>query len=185
YFASTNIKEIELYSDSPIRVDVDWDHPQVTGTRMSMNILSGEEFSFSGIETKFFDFLLGGDEGDMDEELLGKVFRLGVPVETSRSRFTVHLLQPGRVGAEVSFVMHHPSSLVERFSKAITVRPLYDYGSVLEVSLVTTVVEKGRDYVNALMDAFIEHGLDEKNRISENTLRFIDEQLFMVEDSLN
>src|SRR5690606_14513790 len=144
-----------------------------------------EEFSFSGIETKFFDFLLGGDEGDMDEELLGKVFRFGVPVETSRSRFTVHLLQPGRVGAEVSFVMHHPSILVERFSKAITVRPLYDYGSVLEVSLVTTVVEKGRDYVNALMDAFIEHGLDEKNRISENTLRFIDEQLFMVEDSLN
>src|SRR5690606_9932309 len=136
YFASTNIKEIELYSDSPIRVDVDWDHPQVTGTRMSMNILSGEEFSFSGIETKFFDFLLGGDEGDMDEELLGKVFRFGVPVETSRSRFTVHLLQPGKVGAEVSFVMHHPSSLVERFSKAITVRPLYDYGSVLEVSLV-------------------------------------------------
>src|SRR5690606_41543196 len=47
YFASTNIKEIELYSDSPIRVDVDWDLPQVTGARMSMNILSGEEFSFS------------------------------------------------------------------------------------------------------------------------------------------
>src|SRR5690606_2554411 len=43
YFASTNIKEIELYSDSPIRVEVDWGHPQVTGTRMSMNILSGEE----------------------------------------------------------------------------------------------------------------------------------------------
>ena len=185
YFASTNIKEIELYSHSPIRVEVDWNQPQVTGTRMSLNILSAEEFSFSGVETKFFDFLSGGDEGDMDGELLDRVFRFGELIETARSKFTVDLLHPGRAGTEVSFVLYHPTTLAERFSKAITVRPLYDYGSVLEVSLVTTVVEKGRDYVNALMDSFIEYDLDEKNRISENTLRFIDEQLFMVEDSLN
>lgn len=185
YFASTNIKEIELYTNSPIRVDVDWNHPQVTGTRMSLNILSTEEFIFAGVERKLFDLLFTVDEGDMDTDLLGKVFRFGEVIETTRSKFTIDLLHPGAAGKDVSFVMHHPSTLAERFSTAVTVRPLYDYGSVLEVGYVTTVVEKGRDYVNALMDAFIEYGLDEKNRISENTLRFIDEQLFMVEDSLN
>src|SRR5690606_29398886 len=117
--------------------------------------------------------------------LLNKVFRFGEMIETSRSKFTVDLLHPSRGGSEVSFVLHHPATLAERYSKAVTVKPLYDYGSVLEVRLVTTVVEKGRDYVNALMDSFIEYDLIEKNRISENTLRFIDEQLFMVEDSLN
>jgi capsular exopolysaccharide synthesis family protein len=67
----------------------------------------------------------------------------------------------------------------------VQVRPLINYGSVLEVSMVTKVVEKGSDYVNALMDAFLEYDLREKNRISENALRFIEEQLYIVEDSLN
>lgn len=185
YYASTNIKEIELYPNSPVRIQVDWEHPQVTGKRMLLDILSAEEFSFSGVETKFFDFLSGGDGGDIDADLLDRVFKFGETIATPRSKFVVDLVNPGRVGDEVAFVLHHPSVLSERLSRAISVRPLYDYGSVLEVSLVTTVVEKGRDYVNALMDSFIEYDLREKNRISENTLKFIDEQLFMVEDSLN
>ena len=34
------------------------------------------------------------------------------------------------------------------------------------------------------MDSYIEYDLKEKNRISENTLRFIDEQMHILEDSL-
>jgi len=185
YYASTNIKEIELYTNAPIRINVDWNHPQTTGNRMLLEILSPEEFSLTGVETKFFDFFLTENGGDVDADLLNKVFRFGETIQTPRSKFVVNLINPGRVGDEVSFLLQHPSQLSERFSQAISVRPVYDYGSVLEVSLVTTVVEKGRDYVNALMDSFIEYDLIEKNRISENTLKFIDEQLYMVEDSLN
>lgn len=185
YFASTNIKEIELYTHSPIRIKVDWRHPQPTGTRLNLNILSSDEFSLSSVEKKFFDVLPGSTGGNVDAALLNKVFKFGETIETPTSRFAVELVNPGKVGNEVSFILHHPAALSEKLSKAISVRPLYDYGSVLEVSLITTVVEKGRDYVNALMDSFIEYDLKEKNRISENTLKFIDNQLFMVEDSLN
>ncbi|HLW18924.1 MAG TPA: polysaccharide biosynthesis tyrosine autokinase [Cyclobacteriaceae bacterium] len=185
YYASTNIKEIELYTNSPIRVEVDWSHPQVTGRRLLLEILSPEEFTLSGVEAKFLDFSWMDADEDIDADLTNKIFRFGEIVQTPRSKFVVNLVNPGRVGDEVAFMFQHPSQLSERFSKAVSVRPVYDYGSVLEVSLVTTVVEKGRDYVNALMDSFIEYDLIEKNRISENTLRFIDQQLFMVEDSLN
>ena len=185
YYASTNIKEIELYTNSPIRVEVDWSHPQVTGRRLLLEILSPEEFTLSGVEAKFLDFSWMDADEDIDADLTNRIFRFGEIVQTPRSKFVVNLVNPGRVGDEVAFMFQHPSQLSERFSKAVSVRPVYDYGSVLEVSLVTTVVEKGRDYVNALMDSFIEYDLIEKNRISENTLRFIDQQLFMVEDSLN
>ena len=40
YYAKTNIKDIELYDRSPVRVDVDWDHLQVTETSVELQILS-------------------------------------------------------------------------------------------------------------------------------------------------
>lgn len=184
YFAPTHIKEIELYSNSPVKVYVDWSHPQVTGKRLNLHILSANEFSFSPGERKLLDFYKSRTVNDVDTELIGAVFRFGEPVRTERSNFVVELLNPNKIGEEVSFVMQSPETLSEQLAKSISVRALYDYASVLEVSLVTTMVEKGRDYVNALMDAFIEHGLKEKNRISESTLKFIDEQLFVIGDSL-
>lgn len=185
YYASTHIKEIELYHLAPIRIDVDWQHPQVVEQKWVLTMLSGEEFRISGIDHSLVDYFVPRfDEGEMDKELIGKTFRFGETVETANSKFVVNLTGSWRAGREVGVVFHHPSSLIEKYAQAITVRPQYEYGSVLEVGLVSTVVDKGRDYVNALMDAFMEHDLKEKNRISENTLRFIDEQLFLVEDSL-
>lgn len=188
YYASTHIKEVELYSLAPIRVQVDWNHPQLTGQRWKLIMLSPEEFTLTSEEGKFWDFLdplfTGPDEG-LDEGLLGQRFRFGDTIETTKSKFVVDLIKPGRIGEEVSFVLNDPFRLTEQYSKAISVKPLSGFGSVLEVSLVSTVVEKGRDYVNALMDTFMEYDLREKNRIAENTLNFIDEQLFVVEDSLN
>ncbi|MEX2592214.1 MAG: polysaccharide biosynthesis tyrosine autokinase [Anditalea sp.] len=186
YYASTHIKEVELYNLSPIKINVDWEHPQVEGQRLKLTILSSEEFTITRVDNKFIDNLFFRDnDGDIEEGLFNKSFRFGETVETPESKFVIDLIKPGRIGEEVDFVLHPPSLLIDRYSQAISVKPLDNYGSVLEVGLVSTVVEKGRDYVNAIMDAFMEYDLREKNRISENTLKFIDEQLFVVEDSLN
>src|SRR5690606_20137542 len=49
YYAATNIKEIELYSNSPIHIEVDWSHPQTTGKRLLLEILSPDQFSLAGV----------------------------------------------------------------------------------------------------------------------------------------
>ena len=186
YYASTNIKEIELYPDSPIRISVDWNHPQIQNQRIGLQILSLHEFVITGIEQGLRSYLpFSRSSLFMDSDLLNKGFRFGETIETGESKFTVDLMKPDAVGQEISFSFHHPSLLTEEYAGAVTVKPLVDFGSVLEVVLVTKVVEKGRDYVNALMDSFIEYDLREKNKISEKTLMFIDEQLFIIEDSLN
>src|SRR5690606_19613819 len=185
YYASTNIKEIELYNLAPIRIEVDWQHPQVEERKWVLTMLSHEEFKISGIDNTFLDYFIPSNTREgMDKGLVGKTFKFGETVETEDSKFVVNLTGSWKPGREVGIVFHNPSSLIDKYSKVITVKPLYEYGSVLEVGLVTTVVDKGRDYVNALMDSFMEYDLKEKNMISENTLKFIDEQLFLVEDSL-
>lgn len=186
YFAATNIKEVEMYKNSPIRIDVDWDYPQMEGKRMSLEILSPDEFMIGRPENQFLEkwnIRKASEVSDMD--IYGKIHRFGEEVRGSKAKFTAHLLHTSRVGDQVDFELYNPLTLVERYAEAVQVRPLINYGSVLEVSMVTKVVEKGSDYVNALMDAFLEYDLREKNLISENALKFIEEQLFIVEDSLN
>ncbi|MFC4872492.1 GumC family protein [Negadavirga shengliensis] len=185
YYAATNIKEIEFYKNAPIRIDVDWGHPQVEDKKMLLQIISEDEFRIGSEENKLLDRFFWDNQYVEDElDVFGKTYRFGEEVRGGRTKFTVHLLNPSRVGDMVEFMLHHPNTLVDKYSKSVQVRPLINYGSVLEVSMVTKIVEKGSDYVNALMDSFLEYDLKEKNLISENALKFIEEQLYIVEDSL-
>ncbi|WP_162343858.1 exopolysaccharide transport family protein [Cyclobacterium salsum] len=186
YFASTNIKEIELYKNSPIRVEVDWEYPQLVNKKLRINILSDSTFQLLPGENMFLDrFFMSYQYEEEDRDIFQREFYFGEEVKGENAKFTVFLLNMTRQYDEYEFLLHSPQSLIERYAGVVQVRPLVNYGSVLEVSMVTKIVEKGSDYVNALMDSFLEYDLREKNRISENALKFIEEQLYIVEDSLN
>lgn len=184
YFASTNIKEIELYDSSPIRVEVDWDYPQMESGMILLTMINDEQFKLSKEEKGFFDFIAAKANGPIDGDILNKVYDFGEVIISERSKFIVRQLKPMRQGEKLSFTINNPANTIDQYSRSITVRPLNSYGTVLQVSTVSSVVEKGRDYVNALMDSYLDYDLNEKNRISENTLKFIDEQMYIVEDSL-
>ncbi|RZS98251.1 GumC family protein [Cecembia calidifontis] len=182
YYAKTKIKTVELYDRSPIRIEVDWDHLQVAGMEMELHILSPETFMVKDIEPGFWD--LNSAVANVDTGIKDRVFRFGEEVKTSRSKFTVFLVNPNQVGEVIIFKLIQPATLESRMASALKVSMVKSMGSALELSLVTTVVEKGRDYINALMEAFIEYDLQEKNRNAENTLKFINQQLAYLEDSL-
>ncbi|MCH7412407.1 polysaccharide biosynthesis tyrosine autokinase [Belliella sp. R4-6] len=182
YFAKTNIKTIELYNSTPIHVEVDWDHMQIQNVPIQLHILSTNTFKLLPEVGGFFDF--NPAYAQLDEGIFDKVFNFGDEIETARMKFKVHLVNPGRVGDVIIFTLRSPSSLEEKMTKAINIKLVNAGASVLEIKMVTTVVPKGRDYINALMEAHLEHELREKNRNTENTLKFIEEQLGFLEDSL-
>lgn len=184
YYASTNIKEVELYDKSPIRVEVDKDFPYLESGTIHFTMISEGEFTLTREDKGIFDFMNAKASGPFDEEILNKTYRFGEWIESSRSRFKINKLRNIQSGDKLYFIIHNPADILDKYSKAVVVRPVNNLGTVLQISMVSPVVEKGRDYVNALMDSFIEYDLKEKNRMSENTLRFIDEQMYILSDSL-
>ena len=182
YYAKTNIKDIELYDRSPIRIQVDWDHLQVTETPVELEILSENNFRLSQAQGGFMDFNSAQAAGD--ESIYNKTYTFGEVVETPRSKFTVLLTNPGRVGEVILFKLVNPSALEDRWARAIQVNTVNEYSSVLNITTTTKVVEKGRDYINALMQSYIDYDLNEKNKIQENSIDFIEEQLGYLEDSM-
>jgi len=184
YFASTNIKEVELYDKTPIKVDVDWSFNQMGSGVINFTVISEDEFVLTNEEKGFFDFLSAKASGPFDEQLLNKTYRFGEVIQTDRSRFTVQKLKSIRPGDQLFFIIHHPADVIDRYARSITVRPVNSYGTVLQVSTVTKVIEKGRDYINAIMESYLDYELKEKNRMNEKTLSFLDDQLHILEDSL-
>ena len=183
YFAKTNIKAIELYDRSPIRIEVDWDHFQITEVPIQLEILSERTFKLTQEESGFMDFNSAIAAGD--ESIYNKTFSFGEVVESAKSKFIVHLVNPARTNEQLVFQLRNPSTLEDNYARSVQVALQNEYSSVLRLSTTTKVVEKGRDYINALMESYIDYDLNEKNKIQENTLAFIEEQLGFLEDSLN
>ena len=182
YFAKTNIKDIEIYDRSPIRVEVDWVHLQVTDIPVELEVLSESNFKLLPAEIGLMDF--NSVQAAGDESIYNKTYTFGEEIKTARSKFTVFLINPSRVGDLVVFRLVNPAVLEERLAKSVQTNLENEYSSVLKLSTTTKVVEKGRDYINALMQSYIQYDLNEKNKIQENTINFIEEQLGFLEDSL-
>lgn len=182
YYAKTNIKDIELYDRSPVRIAVDWDHLQVTDVPVELEILSESNFKLNQPEGGLMDF--NSVQAAGDESIYDKTYTFGEEIETSRSKFVVHLVNPSRSGELIVFRLINPTVLEERLAGSVQVVLENNYSSVLRLSTTTKVPEKGRDYINALMQSYIEYDLNEKNKIQENTIGFIEEQLGFLEDSL-
>ncbi|SDD40839.1 capsular exopolysaccharide family [Algoriphagus faecimaris] len=184
YYASTNIKEVELYDQSPIFVEVNPDFPQMEMGEITFTMLNEDQFVLTREESGFFDFLNAKADGPVDEAILNKVYSFDEEITSPISSFKILKKKNLRQGDQLSFVIHSQMNVIDDYSRGISVRPINSYGTVLQVTMATKVVEKGRDYVNSLMDAYIEYSLKEKNQMTENTLNFLEEQLFIVEDSL-
>lgn len=182
YFAKTNIKDIELYDRSPIRVEVDWNHLQVTEVPVELEILSETNFKLNPAEGSFMDFNQAQAAGD--ESILNKTYTFGQEIETARSKFTVLLTNPGRIGETIIFQLINPTVLEDRLAGSVKVEMVNEYSSVLKIGTTTKVPEKGRDYINSLMQSYIDYDLNEKNKIQENSIAFIEEQLGFLEDSM-
>ena len=104
--------------------------------------------------------------------------------------YSFHLvLQPDArvselVSKNLNFVFKDLKSLVARF-QGITIEPINKDASILKLSLRGFNEAKSAAFLNMLTREYLAQGLEKKNLIATNTIRFIDEQLMDISDSLS
>jgi capsular exopolysaccharide synthesis family protein len=67
----------------------------------------------------------------------------------------------------------------------LSVTPFDKDASLVTLSTTGFVSEQVADYLNKLMDVYIDYGLEIKNQTAGNTIKFIDVQLGLISDSLS
>jgi capsular exopolysaccharide synthesis family protein len=186
YFKPGTFIDEELYKSSPIHVQVDWDHPQLLGGRILISWSDVNSFKISFPDKLYSKFIQGGGfeefEINSDDNLK---FKFGEFVELPYLKVKPTLVKNSPSG-EILINLRTRESLISKYSSEdLQVFPLETLGSVLGVSLNSSHPEKGADYINALMEVYLEMELEEKNRMARNTVEFIDSQISGVSDTLS
>jgi capsular exopolysaccharide synthesis family protein len=82
------------------------------------------------------------------------------------------------------FYFIEPTLLAKEYRSKLSVVPRDQDASVVTLSVSGFVPEQEIDYLNMLMKVYISSGLDFKKLIAEQTIKFINEQLEVISDSL-
>lgn len=174
YYAKGRFKITDLYKQTPFLIKYDTLYPGVYGRNFEIKFIGNNQFEF------------GFEENKENKTSIHKIN------ERFKNKFGVfHLVAnpQGQMLAEhengYSFTIHYPTSLPGMYRGKVNVYRASESTSILVISATDDVAERATDFVNTLINVYAAWTKDEKTKIANNTIDFINEQLVLVKDSLN
>ena len=82
------------------------------------------------------------------------------------------------------FYFVNPASLANHYRSVLSITPYANDATLVTLSTSGPVAEQEADYLNRLMEIYIQQGLELKNQTADRTINFIDDQLGLISDSL-
>ncbi len=167
------IKESKLYKRCPFKVLTDSGATNLLNYPVFVTILDSLSYRL-----------------EIDDGMgIKKTLRFGEPFRHENFNFTIILRNPlgykeSETVSKYYFTINDPNKLALQYKSKVTVTLNDKKGSILTLNSSGYVAEQEADYLNKLMEVYIRKGLEEKNQIAENTVRFIDKQLEKMTDSL-
>ncbi len=187
YVAAGRLKDTELYPNPPFIVHFDPAAYQLLGTPIYLTAVDSAHFMLSvqtddittihypeGAIQRAFGSLDFKKQYSYNEWvdlpwLRIKIENKGVTLTDERSYF---------------FMFHDPEKLTSYYSTLLSAVKANENSSIVNISVTGPNHQKNIDFLNALTSVFINANLDKKNQIATNTIRFIEEQLITISDSL-
>ena len=186
YFTKDFWKMTQLYGNLPIYVDAKWDKEQIVGGLFKINVIEEDNFEITAEEE---GFQIYNPKDPFYKTWMGSlvlpksVYSFGEPIQGEFFSFTVNKVSatPGTV---IYFKLLDTPTLAMSYKNQLQASSQNRQASILEISMNTPVRRLGEDYLNKLMETYINRELFEKNRTAENTIKFIERQLSGISDSL-
>jgi capsular exopolysaccharide synthesis family protein len=188
YYLDGNVRTSEMYGYTPIRVEVDSTHQQLLGILFEVEPINEREYTIKVLQpSSWVDNILKG-LGLVSEPVYpfqSGTYTFGEYLEADQYRFRIQAVErPVKIKSAIQFRINSPDGLAWTYAGKVNVVPINKGATILNLGMQTTVPAKDAVYLNKFMETYIQAGLDEKNMIAKNTIRFINEQLDGVSDSL-
>ncbi len=192
YFVKGRVASRELYKSSPFNVELDYDTPQTVGNRYEITFLDKESYLLKSKEGGYgvYDYNKNENVGYMAMPDYEGVYRFGEWVDNGYNKFRIILnsnynpTTDKEDNARYSFIVKSRMALIAEMSNLSIVQSTKS-SSILNLTIQGYNKQKITDYLNQLLEEYMERSLELKNLVSENTVIFIDEQLIGIQDSLN
>jgi len=180
----------DLYKASPFIVVIDEKHPQPINSIIYVGIRDDETYTISAI--KDFSTIYSFEDGRVVHSAapfnLYGVYRFGETVENEYCSFRIILnanYNPEQFdGKQLFFKLNSQAQLAEQFRGSLSVRSRDMESSMVDLSFQWSNATLASDFLNNLVAKYIEKNLEDKNRLANSTIDFINNQLSNISSSL-
>ncbi len=181
----------EKYAQVPISVRIDSSAVQPIGVLFKVDVLKGGglHITAEGDEVTIYDF----EDFRAVEELPSFDFEVSLrPGEAYKSDFVSFTIDAKKSlryyeGQSLYFKFNSLNSLVDSFKENLLVEQAgkeLEQSRVMRLSVEDEVPRKANLFLATLIDTYQERDLDSKNMKGSNTVRFLNEELAVIADSL-
>lgn len=174
YFVKGRINDIEVYGTSPILVHFSPEDAE----RLSVPIPLTLNFQANGA----IDIT-----ATIDGQVINKHFN-ELPAIIPCKEGTITLLHNTRYpitnDGSVEVIIRKPLAVAKEYLNALSIAPTSKTTSVATISLEDTNQKRGEDFINKLMEIYNRDANNDKNEVAENTARFIDERIAVIDREL-
>ncbi|WP_276373438.1 polysaccharide biosynthesis tyrosine autokinase [Chryseolinea sp. H1M3-3] len=172
YHIEEGFKTKEIYgAELPLKLSITKLHPtaygrSITITRKTSTMFTIQEEGQKPVSHKY------GEEISMPYGLFTVI---AAPLDSAAKRRTA---QP------IIVKFHDIVKLANDYSEGLTIEAVNKRASVIRLSVIEAVPEKGRDIINKLLEVYSKEALEDRNRLANTTIQFIDERLKYLTDEL-
>jgi len=172
----------ELYRNTPIVVEVDWQFPQLLNAPIKVDWVSKTDYTISFDSPGYTQYFPDGSSEGMSD-LPTATYKFGEWVETPQYKLRISNTS-GTSEGSCQVILRNKEYLVNNYSLGLIVSLSEKNSSILDLSLLRANRAKAEDYLNTLMETYLQLELEEKNEMANRTINFIDSQVAGVADSL-
>lgn len=184
YYYMGSIRTTEFYENSPIKVMLDSSNLQIINVPFYVTILPGNKYQLQAEINghQVYDFQKNAVVSYSPKISINEILVSGQSFKRENISFTLNLNNPyfDQGDAKLYFVINDFNSLTQAYKNKLSVYPISKESSMLEMAVAGPLVYKDIDFINKLAEVYIRSGLEEKNKITTNTISFIDEQLLEI-----
>jgi capsular exopolysaccharide synthesis family protein len=162
--------------------------PQLTGVPIYVEALAGGKFRVHADAKR--GELRQLATGDLVREVMGVKFDQTVAAgDTLRSPLLTVVLRPepnqpgGAAAGQYFFKLNDLNSLVSDYQNRLKVKPTEHESRILELSVQGTVPAKETQFLNTLMNTYVQDDLLQKNLIGGKTVAFLDNEINKIAES--
>ena len=174
------IVETRMYKNAPFIVKYDDIDNQPLGISVGVRILNEEKFQLS-IDSEFG----GQDIRYLEEHSFGERFTEFGFDFTVDKRFNGTSVIQENGSNNYWFYFVSREDLAFQYKSKLSVAPIEQDASIVTLSVSGPNSNQEADYLNKLMDVYMRYGLENKNQTADSTIKFIERQLGIIQDSLS
>jgi tyrosine-protein kinase Etk/Wzc len=182
----------EIYLNSPFQINIDKSHIQAINTKFYISLLNDSTFKLSASYKKapLYNYIDGKIVSEKVVMEIDTICRFNKTIKSKNFKLSVtfkkDLLTPEEKARKDKFyfVLYNNEELAKYYLKNLKIEPVSVLASIIKLQFTGENLDKSIGFLNSYVNSFLDGNLEKKNKTAKKSIKFIDDQISNVSDSL-